>query len=166
MISKQEQQVKDTVTDFACDTCQDCERDIADNDIVAIVVKKIMDVFKQPQKDTRSRRERKLDEQFAAMDIKPRVYHFTKDIATFNAVTVALTKRWRKDVTEDIVKNCVESAHQEMENKATFSIAILKQARLYGVAICDKSDQFSKRTGRMKAKGRLMQHLLKEANKE
>ena len=135
-------------------------------DGVQMVAKEITVIFKQSYKDTRSRCEKLLDKQFAAMSVKPRIYHFRKEVATFNAVTVALTKRWRKDVTEDIVKNCVEAAHDKMENKATFSIAILKQARLYGVAICDKSDQFSKRTGRMKAKGRLMQHLLKEANKE
>ena len=131
-----------------------------DYDVIEKTAKEIFAIFKQPYKDTRSKRERALDAEFRRMGVKPRIYHFTKDIATFNAVTVALTKRWRKGVIEDIVKNCVEAAHDGMENKATFSIAILKQAGIYGVAICDKRDQFNKRTGRMKAKGRLMQHLL------
>lgn len=166
MISKQEQQVVDILTDFACDTCQDCERDIADDDIVAIVVKKIMDVFKQPQKDTRSRRERKLDEQFTAMGVKPRVYHFIKDIEPFNAVTIA-TEKYTRNVIEDKLSYVgFYKAHPMYFSPATALRKGLQQEGVYGIAICYKSDPFIKREGRNKAKGRLMQHLLKETQKE
>ena len=160
MISKQEQQVKDILTDFACDTCQDCERDIADDNIVAIVVKKIMDVFRPSQKDTKSRRERKLDEQFAAMGIKLRVYHFTKDIKPFKAVTIATEKHTWGFINNLLI--CVQNTHRypSYQRPATTLRYRLLREGVYGIAICYKSDQFSKRTGRMKAKGRLMQHLL------
>jgi hypothetical protein len=170
-MNEQEQQVIDILADNVHEMCaidgvnSDNLMVDADMDGVQTVAREICTVFKPIQKDTRSRRERALDAEFERMGVKPRVYHFTKDMCTFNVVTVALAKQWRKGVTENIVKNCVEAAHDELENKATAAILILRQAGIYGVSICDRSDVFSKRYGRMKAKGRLLQHLLKEENK-
>ena len=167
-MNEQEQQVVDILIKKGEDLCEyigEFEEASPDYAVIEKTANEIFAIFEPPHKDTRSKRERKLDEQFAAMDVKPRIYHFTKEVATFNAVTVALAKRWRKEVTEDIVKNCVEEAHDEMGNKATFSIAILKQAGIYDVAICHGRDPFIKRKGRNKAKGQLMQHLLWEGKK-
>jgi len=165
-MNEKEQQVIELLTEEACDICM-CDKYGcgADHSMIKIVAKDITALFQQQHKDTRSRREKQLDEAFERMGVKPRVYHFTKEVCTFNAVTVALAKRWRYGVTNDIVKNCIEAAHDGIENKATNTITILKQAGIHGASVCAKSDPFSKRYGRNKAKGRLLQHLLKEEKK-
>ncbi len=42
---------------------------------------------------------------------------------------------------------------------ATRFIQGLKGTHIYGVAICDKRDQFNRQRGRIIAKGRLLSHL-------
>jgi hypothetical protein len=124
----------------------------------------IVEVFQQPHKDTRSRREKQLDAAFERIGVKPRVYHFTERRVTrdvFNAVTVATIEMNYNDISICIEKN----TRFRILEQATYMIEEFKKMGVYGVSICDKSDVFSKQDGRTRAKGRLLQHLLKGENK-
>ena len=139
----------------------------ANMDGVQTVAKEIVAIFKQPQKDTRSRRECALDFEFERVGVKPIVYHFIKEVYPFSAITIAHTI-WTKIVIKHMLDDIF--IHNSLWirgcSPATQMFQELASKKVYGVAICDKSDVFSRREGRNKAKGRLMQHLLKEANKK
>ena len=130
-----------------------------DMDGVQMVAKEITAIFKPSQKDTRSRRERALDAKFERMGVKPCVYHFIKDIEPFNAVTIA-TEKHALSIISGMLTYVRNSYVYSSYPPATVVFKWLQNKGVYGIAICDKHDSFKKRTGRMKAKGRLMQHLL------
>ena len=167
MISKQEQQVVDILTKRIDGILMNSGIYAIRSDKVMELAHEITSLFQLAQKETRSRRERKLDEQFAAMDVKPMIYHFVEEVKPFNAITIAAECMSRKTMVS-VLDKVFGREHLWMciDSPATRVIHGLILDHVYGVAICDKRDQFSKRTGRMKAKGRLMQHLLKEAKKE
>ena len=161
------QQVIDILADNAHEMCavEGDSNDIildANMDGVQTIAKEICNVFAYAPKDTRSRRERQLDVDFERMGVKPRVYLFT-DLPVFKAITIATIAKedsYAKAHTYILMNYTLDIA------PATSLLKKLKDIGIYGIAICDKSDQFNKRRGRMKAKGRLMQHLLQEAKKE
>lgn len=168
-MNEQEQQVIDILAENAHEMCaidgvnSDNLMVDADMDGVQTVAREICTVFKPIQKDTRSRRERALDAKFESIGMKPLVYHFT-NIDTFSAVTIAQDRfiefsyRLLQREIQQYKSTFIEPATRLLNQLA-------KNYNIYGVAICDKNDVFSKRYGRMKAKGRLLQHLLKEENK-
>lgn len=166
-MNEQEQQVIDILADNVHEMCaidgvnSDNLMVDADMDGVQTVAREICTVFKPIQKDTRSRRERALDAEFERMGVKPRVYHFT-DIPNSKAITIATIDKADSyaNVHNFILMNYVIGIEPP-----TSLLKHLRGIKVYGVAICDRSDVFSKRYGRMKAKGRLLQHLLKEENK-
>ena len=161
MISKQEQQVVNILNDNIAEMCESycvpCDLNLYP------VARKITAIFKQPYKDTRSRRERALDVKFGRMGVKPRVYHFTKNMYPFRAITIA-TNTWYKEDISEILDTISARTNFWIHGRgpATQMLQKLRAVSIYGIGICDKSDQFSKRTGRMKAKGRLLQHLLND----
>lgn len=108
-------------------------------------------------KQKKSNREKLLDDKFEALGIKPYVYHFTEDVCPFNAITIAVDTplTWKKVRT--IVDKHLNILHPYIINRATYTLTGLN----YGVALCDKQDNYNKRYGRMKAKGKLFQHLIK-----
>ena len=103
--------------------------------------------------------EEELDKKFEEMDIKPQVYHF-RDVSPFNAITVVTANNnWSQDDIADYInvfnKPCMDYPH----NHATCLLHNLISCGIYGVAICDKHDQFSRQEGRNWAKRRLLKHL-------
>jgi hypothetical protein len=117
----------------------------------------------------KSKTEIKLDKEFENLGIKPRVYHFT-DIPLFNAVTVAIDNRKQASINSwegvaDYMRDCRIIVGRE-HNRATRFLEKMRRENFYGVAICDKRDQFNRQRGRIIAKGRLLKQLRKEANKE
>jgi len=136
-----------------------------DNEVIARVAHEIMVVFQSTQKDTRSIREQQLDVKFARMGVKPRVYHFTKDVKPFRAITI-VTEKYTWATIRYILNSYTNLVYPSTFHPAThLREGLVKREEIYGISICDKSDVFSKRDGRNRAKGRLLQHLLKEQQK-
>ena len=115
----------------------------------------------------KSKAEEKLDKAFERIGVKPLIYHFT-DVYLFRGVTVATDNHkytW-KDIKKYIEDDAWESRIVSEYGRATHLIKKLQvKYDLYGVAICDKRDNFSRQEGRNRARGRLLQHLLKEERK-
>ncbi|MCK4526167.1 hypothetical protein KAW18_02250 [candidate division WOR-3 bacterium] len=115
----------------------------------------------------KSKAEEKLDKAFEGIGIRPRIYHYT-DIHPFRAVTVAVGAE--DGYTWSEVKGyIVDSMREGVVNEYGRATHLLKELRgsysFYGVAICDKSDNFSRKEGRNRARGRLFKHLKKEGEK-
>lgn len=117
----------------------------------------------------KSKIEKKLDNEFERLEVKPHIYHFTKGVAPFTAITIAEdyqpagSKRgWNS--MRGAIDNVFEREYLWMRKccPATQFIKGLALMRIYGVAICDKRDQFNRQRGRIIAKGRLLKHLKKE----
>lgn len=113
----------------------------------------------------KSKTEKKLDEEFERIGVKPNVYHFRdiylEDTFRFTAITVAAMANCKKNnIINDI--NACGRPDFYLHNHASHLLRGLT-ARSYGVAICDKRDQFNRQRGRIIAKGRLLKHLKKEA---
>ena len=138
----------------------------------------------------KSKPEIKLDEEFERLGIKPRIYHFTERVVSFNAITIVtqfditwdrmwelvkesvLGKRKQyseKTIGEEEEKPTLHKADQSdttsIFNRATRLLQNLAAISFYGVAICDKRDQFNRQRGRIIAKGRLLKHLKGENRK-
>lgn len=108
-------------------------------------------------KSKRKSGEKELDKEFEKMGVKPRVYHF-KDIRRFGCVTIA-TEDTRYD-WNDLVSFIWKYTDETGFNPATNLLERLRAHKnIYGVAICDKRDQFNRREGRTKAKGKLLGYL-------
>lgn len=63
--------------------------------------------------------EKKLDEELAKMDARPRVYHFTENVKPFNAVTIAEIERGTWLEIKHILEFSLESI-----NKLSYNIVI------------------------------------------
>lgn len=112
----------------------------------------------------KSKAEEKLDKAFEGIGVRPRIFHFT-DMYPFRAVTVATdnSEHTWSDIKKYIENDVWESRIVSGFNRATHLLEKMRNSYgLYGVAICDKSDNFSRKEGRNRSKGRLLQHLLKE----
>lgn len=163
------QRIMDILMDNAHEMCavdgdtQDVILDV-NMDGVQTVAREICNVFKPVQKDALSKREQALDDAFERMGVKPRIYHFT-DISTFKAITIATID---DAVSYIYVRTYLLVYFALGINPATRTTNIIDKLRdieLYGVAICDIHDNFNKLHNRNKAKGQLMQHLLKVQKK-
>ena len=112
----------------------------------------------------KSKAEDKLDKAFEGIGVKTRIYHFT-DIHPFRAITVAVDKEdgytW-SDIQGCIMDSMKDGVVSEYGRATHLKDGLREDYSLHGVAICDKSDNFSRREGRNRARGRLLQHLLKE----
>ena len=105
-----------------------------------------------------SKIEERLDKEFEKLGVKVRVFHYTKKVLPFRAVTIATAddKRNREEIY-DIMMGEVFSLFEP----SRIMIRRLESREIYGYAICSRDDQFNKLYGRNKAKGRLLQHLKK-----
>lgn len=114
-----------------------------------------------------SKAEDKLDKAFEGIGVKSRVYHFT-DIYPFRAVTVAVDAddgyTW-SEVKGYIVDSMRDGVVNEYGRATHLIEGLQENYSLYGVAICDKSDNFSRKEGRNRARGRLFKHLKKQGEK-
>ena len=115
----------------------------------------------------KSKVEERLDIEFEKLGVKPHVYHFTDDVEPFNAITIVddcdvpvggSKKSWssKRRVIDNVFER--EYLWMQMGCPATRFIQGLKMSHIYGVAICDKRDQFNRQRGRIIAKGRLLYH--------
>ncbi|MEA1997701.1 MAG: hypothetical protein U9N61_00035 [Euryarchaeota archaeon] len=110
---------------------------------------------------------KKKDEQMAdlglkELGVKPHIYHFETKIFPFAGITIAENMfSWcTMRITIDSIINDALPAYPR--GKATRLRMELERRSTYGVAICDKRDQFNRQRGRTIAKGRLLKHLKQE----
>ena len=106
--------------------------------------------------------EKQMDREFEKYGIKTRVCHF-RGIYPFNGVTVVMANAklvYSWEVIAAVIKqNAVDA---KGFNPATHLLErLIKLYGLYGVAICDRRDTFSRQGGRCRAKRRLLRHLKK-----
>jgi len=106
--------------------------------------------------------EKQMDMEFEKLGVRPRVYHYKKLIPVtpypFNGVTVVtenLTYNW--EIVAGFIK---QNTNIIGLNPATHLLErLIGFYDLYGVAICNKRDTFSRQEGRRRAKHRLLRHL-------
>ena len=106
-----------------------------------------------------------LDREFERMGITPRIYYFVENVYPYRAITVAMDGReliapllWEQVLAR--VNSAIGYVAVYNHNRTTELIKHLKTEGIYGVAICDIRDQFSRKQGRVIAKGRLLKHLI------
>ena len=116
---------------------------------------------------------KKKDEQLAdfrltSLKVTPRIFHFVKDVAPFNAITivddVATWSQAKREILYLISKyegsECWHGSSTHLERR-------LRQRGIYGVATFCGRNKFNRRIGRTIAKGKLAKYLnqLREASK-
>lgn len=112
----------------------------------------------------KSKTEIKLDKEFEKVGIKPRIYHFRDVGHQFIAITIATTMSY--EITKTAIEESLEDVYFYTVSPATTLLEILQEEwDVFGVAICDKRDQFNRQRGRIIAKGRLLKHLKGENRK-
>lgn len=115
----------------------------------------------------RTKLEARIDEGFTRNGFAPYVYHFNDHsrkeggnphrIWAFGGVTIATHNPDRAAIERLVLeeqRNC-----GILYNAAKDVLAGLRKRGIYGIAICDNRDQFSRKRGRIIAKGRLLKHL-------
>lgn len=121
----------------------------------------------------RSKLEQKIDKELENLGIHVWVYHIRaygegsqrRILGSFNSITIAdvqhkLTSDIERDVGEAIENLIRERMMHGVDiHPATFVMKVLREFGYYGIAICDRRDNFSRKRGRIIAKGRLLKHL-------
>jgi len=116
--------------------------------------------------------EYKVDKELAELGVRPYVYHIRaydegsrqELLWMFNGITIVDIKR--RLSTEVDVYRLIEKLRLKLKkfarsdlHPATWMMIELRKLGYYGVAICDRRDNFSRKRGRIIAKGRLLKHL-------
>ena len=105
----------------------------------------------------KSKTEKKLDDEFKEMGVKPQIYHFIENVKPFKAITIL--EYFSPSYTSARKKLDVARFHQYCRSPATELLDALHRQGVFGIAICDMRDQFNRQRGRIIAKGRLLKHL-------
>ena len=123
--------------------------------------------------------EQMVDKELADLGVKPYVYHIRaygegsqrKLLRVFNQITIADTRKMPTADVEHDVGELIEElrwasfgvyysdSRSNVKSPATWIMKELREFEYYGVAICDRRDNFSRKRGRIIAKGRLLKHL-------
>ena len=110
--------------------------------------------------------EEELDKKIKEIGVKLQIYHFVGNVYPYKAITVTMDNReliipllWEQVLAR--VNSAIGYVSNYNHNRTTELIKRLKTEDIYGVAICDIRDQFSRQEGRNWAKKRLLKHLKK-----
>jgi len=104
--------------------------------------------------------EQKLDGEFDKMGKKVFIYHFRLPSSPFNAITIATLRAEPFELLEAVIYRAICAIEKNhLKSPATQLFELLQKMYLYGVAICDKQDQFNRQRERIIAKDRLLKHL-------
>ena len=111
----------------------------------------------------KNKTEKKLDEEFERLGVKPRIYHFTEGVVPFSAITIVVNSMLSWNEMKKMMDNLFQPEHKSWcwFSPATGLLKRLRKECIYGVAICDRRDQFNRERGRIIAKGRMLKHLNK-----
>jgi hypothetical protein len=114
--------------------------------------------------------EARIDAEFEHRGIKPYVYHFNgrqhigggnpHRIWAFGGVTIATHNPDRAAIEMMVLEE--QRTCGIFHNTAKDTLAGLQRQGEYGISICDWRDQFSRKRGRIIAKGRLLKYLKEE----
>lgn len=111
----------------------------------------------------KSKAEKNVEKAFEELGVKPYVYHIReygehrRRLSAFEAVTVATAiKRDPKELADMIGELDQKCESDYVCNPATWMRKQLADRGLFGIAICDGRDQFSRKRGRIIAEGRLL----------
>ena len=111
----------------------------------------------------KSKTEEKLDKEFERIGVKPWIYHFVGNVYPYRAITVAMGNKgiivpfdWENILA--LIKSAIDYVAVYEHNRTTKFIKYLEKENVY-VAVCDIKDEFSRKLGRVIAKGRLLKHL-------
>ena len=116
---------------------------------------------------------RMVDKELDDLGVKPYVYHIRaygegsrrRILGSFNSITIVDPIKMPTADVEHDVGEAIEGLIKERMmygNKvppATFMMKELREMGYYGIAICDRRDNFSRKRGRIIAKGRLLKYL-------
>jgi len=114
------------------------------------------------EKKMKNKLEQKLDKEFKKMGIKPYIHHFMQEVPPFAGFTIATLNQTTYLMILHRIQNSIwrYTALTECFNPASkLLIRLAIDDNLHGVSICDRRDQYSKKRGRIIAKGRLLKHL-------
>jgi len=119
--------------------------------------------------------EYKVDKELAELGIRPYVYHIRaydegssqrKLLRMFNGITIVDIKQGLSTDVEVDVYRLIGELESKLKkfarsdlHPATWMMIELRKLGYYGVAICDRRDNFSRKRGRIIAKGRLLKYL-------
>lgn len=117
--------------------------------------------------------EQKIDKALEELGVRPYMYHIRaygegyqrRILGSFNAITIAdVQYQTTANVEHDVCEVMEDLANARMVygnsiNPATWVMDELRAFDYYGVAICDNRDNFSRKRGRIIAKGRLLKYL-------
>ncbi len=121
----------------------------------------------------KSKLEQKIDEELAEIGVVPYVYHIRaygeeserEILRVFNGITVAnMIPDPVVDVERDVGEAIEVLTNARMKygvkiHPATWMMKELHELGYRGIAICDRHDNFSRKRGRIIAKGRLLKYL-------
>ena len=123
----------------------------------------------------KSRLEQRIDKELEELGVKPYVYHIRaygegssrRLLRLFNGITIVdLRQMETVDVEHDVGElidelrwKCPPYYNEHDIQPATWMMAEMREFEYYGVAICDNRDNFSRKRGRIIAKGRLLKYL-------
>jgi len=121
----------------------------------------------------KSKLETRIDKELAELGVKPYVYYIRaygegfqrRILGSFNAITIVDTQYQKTAQVERDVGGAMDGlansrmTHGDNISPATWVMAYLHKMGYHGVAICDRRDYFSRKRGRIIAKGRLLKHL-------
>ena len=103
--------------------------------------------------------ENELDKEFERMGIKVRTFHIM-DVTPLNGVTVVINNEdWNWNVVARHVCDCIVPCREYEHNIATCLLENLAKRGIFGVAICNERDQFSRIEGRNEAKRKLLRYI-------
>ena len=115
----------------------------------------------------RTKLEARIDAEFMQMGMKPYVYHFNDHsrkeggnphrIWAFGGVTIATLNPDREEIETMVLDEQRDSSI--CYGTATGVLSGLHERGIFGIAICDNRDQFSRKRGRIISKGRLLKYL-------
>ena len=106
--------------------------------------------------------EKEMDVEFEKFGVKVWIYHFRERVRPFNGITIVDdSNTWTWIYMRRVIDRVFKREYLWMHNccPATRYIESLRLDHIYGVAICDKRDQFNRQRGRIIAKGRLLKHI-------
>lgn len=104
--------------------------------------------------------EQKLDAEFAKFGMRPYIYHYREAVKPFSAVTIVAPSHSEYTFANlaCFVRSGIEGARRNT-CPTSYLLYYLAGVGIHGVAICDRRDNFSRRRGRVIAKGRLLKYL-------
>lgn len=110
-------------------------------------------------KNKMKNRQKLVDIEFERLGVKPWVYHFRGPMVyPFTAITIAAGSKQNWKELCEYIEAVIMEAHDP--GRATQILNYLTKNG-DGVAICDLRDSFNRKIGRDRAKGRLLQILLR-----